>query len=131
MDFNVLHKMKTNAIIALSAFSLLSSCGFVFGPGYSAHDQAYFKRVPHIVDTAEETSLVWNYGSMGFYFVPRYKIKDGALHFSLQGTTSSGHVPGEESRLPIRETSAREALRNGGAYWWNTDGSKTKLKVNP
>lgn len=123
--------MKPITLISVCLFSFLGSCGFVFGPGYSAHDKAYFESVPHIVDTAEETSLVWSYGSLGFYFTPRYKVMDGALHFSLQGTASTGRMLGQESRLPISEKDAREALRQGGAYWWNTDGSKTKLKVNP
>ena len=64
---------------------------------------------------------------MGYYFVPSYKVKQGALYFSLQGTTSSGQISGKEGRLPIVGDEQLHALRSGGAYWWNTDGSATKL----
>jgi len=124
-------KSMIRTMLMICGFLFLSGCGSVFGPGYSAHDQSYFKSVPYVVDTPEETALIWNYGSMGFYFAPRYQVKDGALYFSLQGTSSSGQMAGQESQLPIEEKNAREALRAGGAYWWNADGSITKLKVNP
>ena len=100
----------------------MSGCfGFFFGSGYSCHDTHYFAEPPVVVKNGEEYSLRWHYGSMTFYFEPRYKVKNGALWFSLQGTSSSGAVAGREANMLIEGKNDIEALKQGGAFWWSRD----------
>ncbi len=120
-----------NLSIPALACLLLTSCGMTFGPGFSADNTSYFQAPPHIVSTGDTAELIWNYGTMGFYFAPGYKVRNDALYFSLQATTSTGHVPGRDARISIKGDKALDALNSGGAYWWNSDGSATKLKINP
>jgi hypothetical protein len=113
------------AVVAL----LVSGCGFFFGPGYSSRDTAYFAEPPIIVKSGEQYALRWRYGSWGFYFNPRYEVRKGALWFSLQGTSSSGNLKGREAEMPIEGEGAIEALKKGGAFWWEPDGTLLPLEV--
>lgn len=125
-----LPSMKRRAVIVLACALVTGGCiGFVFGPGYSCRDTAYFQEVPVIVKRGDTFALRWSHGTMGFFFQPQYKVRNGALWFSLQGTSSSGHIPGRTVEMAINDASAIAALRNGGAFWWEPDRSTVELQV--
>ena len=114
------------AIIALLA---LSGCGLQFGPGYKSTDTHYFAESPVIVKNGSQYFLRWHYGTMGFYFNPRYQVRNESLVFSLQGTSSTGSRSGHEQTLLIEGAAEIEASKTGGAYWWEPDGSLTPLAI--
>ncbi len=103
--------------------------GFFFGPGFSSTDKNYFAVPPVVVKKGEQFVLRWRYGSMGFYYRPRYEVRGGALWFSLQATSSSGSVAGREVEMLIEGQKEISAVKNGGAIWWASDGSRVPLAV--
>ncbi|MDR1191354.1 MAG: hypothetical protein LBK60_06795 [Verrucomicrobiales bacterium] len=109
--------------IWLSAVLLLAGCGSSFGPGFSCSDKMYFAEQPVVIKKDGQYFLRWRYGEWGFYFQPEYKIKNHALWFSLQGTTSSGDYRGRMVEMPIEGRKEIEALQTGGAFWWERDGA--------
>lgn len=117
------------SLLAIITLLSLSACGFLFGPGYSSVDKHYFAEPPVVVRKDGGYALRWRYGSMGFYFYPRYEVRNGSLVFSLQGTSSSGSRTGKEQELPIEGAEAIEALKKGGAFWWEPDGSLTPIAI--
>jgi hypothetical protein len=116
-------------LLAIITLLALSGCGFFFGPGYGSTDKHYFAEPPVVVKKDSQYILRWRYGSMGFYFYPRYKVRNGSLVFSLQGTSSSGSRAGKEQELLIEGAAAIEALKKGGAFWWEPDGSLTPIAL--
>lgn len=117
------------ALLAIITVFTLAGCGLVFGPGYKSTDTHYFEEPPVVVKNGSQYFLRWHYGSMGFYFYPEYKVRNGALVFSLQGTSSTGNRSGYEQTLMIEGDAEIEALKTGGAYWWEPDGSLTPLAI--
>lgn len=117
----------------ISVLILLLFCsgciGFFFGPGFSSTDQNYFAAPPVVVKQEERMVLRWRYGSMGFYFYPRYEVREGALWFSLQATSSTGRVTGREVEMVIEGEKEIAALKRGGAIWWASDGSRVPLTI--
>lgn len=116
-------------ILAIITLLALSGCGFFFAPGYGSADKHYFAAAPVVVKKESQYVLRWQYGSMGFYFYPRYEVRNGSLVFSLQGTSSTGSRSGREQDLLIEGEAAVEALKKGGAFWWEPDGSLTPLVI--
>lgn len=122
--------MKSLSIVLVALASVLFGCiGFSFGPGHSSTDTLYFAEPPTIVKKGEQYMLRWRYGSMGFYFLPRYEVKDGALWFSLQATSSSGNLSGREFEMLIVGSREIAALKKGRAFWWASDGSRVPLEI--
>lgn len=115
--------------LAAIVLLVLSGCGFFFGAGYSCKDPQYFAAPPVVVKNEGRYVLRWRYGAMGFYFAPRYRIRDDRLVFSLQGTSSSGNVSGKEQEMLIEGDRAIAALKKGGAFWWEPDGSVVPLAI--
>jgi hypothetical protein len=122
-------RRKMKPLLAVVTLLALSGCGFVFGPGYGSADKHYFSEPPMVVKKDSRYLLRWRYGSMGFYFYPRYEVRNGSLVFSLQGTSSSGSRAGKVEEFPIEGIEAIEALKKGGAFWWEPDGSLTPLAI--
>lgn len=116
-------------VLPVGALLVAGCVGFFFGPGYSCRDTAYFAEPPIIVGNGSAYALHWRYGSMGFYFRPRYEVRGGALWFSLQGTSSSGKLAGGEAEMRIDGRDELAALRNGGAFWWEPKGPAMRLAV--
>ena len=73
---------KDEATFAIIILLVLSGCGLFFDPGYGSKDKHYFAAPPVVVKKDSQYVLRWDYGSMGFYFYPRYEVRNGAL-FSL------------------------------------------------
>lgn len=116
-------------MILVSLASLVSSGCVSFEPGISCRDRDYFAETPVIVKRGDATFIRWRYGSMGFYFSPEYKVRNGSLYFSLQATTSSGNLKGREMKYEIKGNHEIDALKNGGAYWWEPDKTIVTLKM--
>jgi hypothetical protein len=120
-----------NALLAVSiAFGsmLVVSCGRP-GGGYSLDDPNYFAERPYVVGGADQYSLCWRYGTMGFFFQPSSRIVNGKLVFALHGTSSSGTLTGRHGKALISDPHAVDALHSGGAFWLEPDGTEVKLDV--
>lgn len=115
-------------VIALS-WALIGCASLFFKPGFASDDRACFAEPPVVVQRGEQYFLRWHYGEMGFGFIPSYEVREGALWFSLQGTSGSGQVGGREVEMRLRGRAKMAALRTGGAFWWEPDGSLTPLEV--
>jgi hypothetical protein len=117
-------------IILIATCLALTGCtGFFFRPGFSPENKGIFADPPYIVKRGENYFLQRKYGTDGFYFFPEYKVKDGALWFSLLATSSSGNRTGRIGEIPIEGKKAISALKSGGAIWWSRDGSKQRLSL--
>ena len=121
-------------LIAVCVLAALVSYSYLtnrFGPGYSMHDTNYFADAPHIaVHTNTATyALRWQYGTMGFFFTPDAKIVGGELCFCLRATSSSGSLSGRYSEIPITDQKMIQALRSGGAFWLEPDGTRASLAL--
>jgi len=122
--------MMRLALLFCGLIVVVSGCvGILFGPGFSCTDTNYFAAPPAIVKKGEHYVLRWRYGSMGFYYRPRYEAREGALWFSLQATSSSGSVAGKEVEMLIEGEKEIAALKSGGALWWASDGSRRPLAI--
>ncbi len=111
---------------------LLGGCvalGWQFGPGFASTDTARFGAPPVVVHEGDRYTLAWTYGTDGYYFSPGYRVIDAKLVFSLQATSSTGSRTGTTGMIPIDEGEAIQALRAGGAWWWEPDGAFTKLEI--
>jgi len=120
---------RTSSILFIVLLSLTGCVSYFFGPGFSSTDKNYFAEPPVIVKKGEQYVLRWNYGSIGHYYIPRYEVREGALWFSLQGTSSSFSLAGKEVEMLIKGQKKIAALRTGGALWWSRDGSLVPLIV--
>ena len=116
--------------VLLFVLSLVSGCtGFLFGPGFSMTDTAYFAEPPHIMARSDGYSLRWRYGTWGFFFQPSSKVVDDQLIFALQATSSSGSLTGCYGEVPITDPKRIHALESGGAFWLEPNGSRVRLEV--
>jgi hypothetical protein len=126
-------RLVTALLVAASCGApLQSGCatfGGRFGPGVASTSSAHFATPPVIVHDGDQYTLSWTYGSDGYYFSPCYAVQDAALVFSLQGTTSTGSRSGRRGEIPIDDADAIAALAHGGAWWWEPDGSLTRIDV--
>jgi hypothetical protein len=75
-------------------------------------------------------------GAMGkgaFFFAPDSKVVDGQLLFTLLATTSTGNPEGRYASIPITDPEKIQALKMGGAYWYEcadiNDRSKGTRKI--
>jgi len=121
---------------ALSAAFLFAGCvalGWRLGPGASLTDPALFAAPPVIERRGDAYLLVWTQGSYPFFFAPSYEPIDGRLVFALGATSSSGNLAGRRRELPIEGARSIEALRRGGAFWWERspepDGTLVPLRL--
>jgi hypothetical protein len=121
---------------ALLALALLDGCvamGWRFGPGLSSSNAALFAEPPVIEHRGDEYFLSWTYGTAPFFFRPNYQPMDGRLVFALVATSSSGHLAGRKTELKIEGAENLEALKSGGAFWWEPDpepdGKFVPLKI--
>ncbi|MCA9630387.1 MAG: hypothetical protein KC766_22105 [Myxococcales bacterium] len=108
-----------------------TALGWRPGPGFSCNDSTLFEKCPEVVQRGDEWFLRWTYGSDAFYYTPNYEPRDGRLVFSLRATTSTGNPSGKSTALEIEDEQAIRALRQGGAVWWEPDGSYVPLRVVP
>lgn len=103
--------------------------GWTFGPALSCRSPALFAAPPVVVHRGDAYVLAWTYGSSGFFFHPDYRPREGRLVFALAATSSSGQLAGRRGEAPIEGAEAIAALRSGGGWWWEPDGSQVKLAV--
>jgi len=82
-----------------------------------------------VVKRGESYALRWTYGEWGFFFQPEYRVREGALWFSVQGTSSSGALTGRTVEMAIEKPKAIAALQNGGAFWWEPDRTTVRLAI--
>jgi hypothetical protein len=126
---NTFSRMIFIAVLAIA----LEGCAWRFGPGISMHDRACFMESPYIVQRGTNYFFHWRYGTRGpgytFAFSPESRVRDGALVFSLQVTTSSGTRPGGVRETRIEGKGKIQALETKGAFWWETEGEKIPLKI--
>jgi hypothetical protein len=121
--------MNTRLVFGFAVGCLFTAaCGQPTG-GYSLDDPNYFSERPRVVGRADQYSLCWRYGTMGFYFQPSSRIVNGRLVFALDATSSSGALAGSYGRAMIRGSDKVGALRRGGAFWLEPDGREVKLHV--
>jgi hypothetical protein len=120
--------MNPRLVIGFAGYVFTAACGHPTG-SYSLDDPNYFSERPHIVGDADQYSLCWRYGTMGFYFQPSSRIENGRLVFALHATSSSGALAGRYGASTISSGDAVDALRRGGAFWLEPDGSEVKLDV--
>jgi hypothetical protein len=118
-----------SASVALAVLSGCVALGWQFAPGFASTDTARFATSPVVVHEGDRYTLSWTYGTDGFYFSPSHKVVDAKLVFSLQATSSTGSRTGKRGEMPIEGSDAVHALRDGGAWWWEPDGSFTKLDI--
>ena len=95
----------------------------------SLTDTEYFLEAPCILERADGSVLRWRYGKAGASFEPKAKVVDGRLEFSFPGSPKDGFRSGEYDELPISNPEQLEALKTGGAYWVQPDGSRVRLDV--
>jgi hypothetical protein len=94
-------------------------------------DPHYFAERPYVIGSADRFSLCWRYGTAGFFFQPTSQVVRARLVFALHATSSSGSLAGRYGETPISDPEAVDALRSGGAFWLEPDGSEVKLTVQP
>lgn len=117
------------ALLLLPFATACTALGWRFGPGASAANRGLFAEPPAIVLRAGGPSLRWTFGGIGFFFEPECRPIGGRLVCALQGTSSSGSLSGRTWELKIEGAQALSALRRGGAFWWEPDGSLRPLRV--
>jgi hypothetical protein len=86
-----------------------------------------------VVHRGDEYVLTWTQGTFEFFFQPSYKAIDGRLVLVLQGTSSSGSLAGRRREMKIEGADNLQALKSGGAFWWERapepNGRLVALKV--
>lgn len=113
-----------SATLISSAGAILASCtalGWRMGPGFPCTSGYMFEEPPVVERRGDNYTLTWTQGEFPFFFEPAYMPMDGRLVFALSGTASSGSYVGERREMPIQGTENLEALRRGGAAWWQRD----------
>jgi hypothetical protein len=109
--------------------------GWRFGPGFSMRErQGLFAEAPVVEHRGRDYFLTWKQGEDPFFFQPDYRAIDGRLLFAVAATASSGSIAaGTRREIRIEGAENLEALRHGGAYWWEREpeprGSLVPLKV--
>ncbi len=109
----------------LIAALLLGGCvalGWRFGPGFALTDKpldgALFSAPPLVVQQGDDYRLTWTQGSYPYFFLPAYQAMDGRLVFALVAASSSGNLAGRRREMKIEGVANIQALKRGGAYWW-------------
>lgn len=131
---------RTPSTAVLTATLLLGGCvalGWGFGPGFSLTDKpldgALFSAPPLVVPRGEGYFLTWRQGSYPYFFQPDYKAMNGRLVFALVATSSSGSLAGRHREMKIEGAENLQALKRGGAYWWEREpepnGTFVPLKI--
>jgi hypothetical protein len=134
LSFNNQEKTMTSRLTShwLALFglaSLLAGCvatGWQFGPGYSLNDTdtelgKLFTKQPVIEQRTGGYYLTWTQGDYPFFFQPDYKAMNGRLVFAMVATSSSGSLAGRYREMRIEGASNIDALREGGAFWWERE----------
>jgi hypothetical protein len=88
-----------------------------------------FVNPPVVVKRGEAYFLRWKQGTYPFYFYPDDEVRNGQLWFAMGATTSTGNASGREIEIPIKGKRKVEALKQGGAVWWEPDRSTVSLEV--
>jgi hypothetical protein len=114
----------THCSLLLLLLGLIAGCGSV-----SITDTEYFLESPYILQRADGYFLRWRYGTAGASFEPKAKIVEGELEFSFFGSPKTGFRSGEFDEFPIKNVEQVEALKSGGAFWKQPDGSRVRLDV--
>lgn len=127
------------AVVLIAALSLggCTALGRQFGPGFSLTDKpldgALFSTPPLVVQRGEEYLLTWTQGTYPYFFLPAYEAMAGRLVFALLATSSTGNLAGRHREMKIEGVENIQALKRGGAYWWQRDpepnGTFVPLKV--
>ena len=109
------------ALLLLFA-SLLAGCvglGWRFGPGFSMRERRdLFAEPPVVEHRGQAYVLTWKEGDNPFFFEPSYEAMGNRLVFALVATASSGSLAGRRREMTISGADNLEALRRGGAFWW-------------
>jgi hypothetical protein len=121
--------MKALSAVSIAFGAILAASCVRAGGGYSLDDPNYFAQRPYVIGGADQYSLCWRYGTMGFFFQPSSRIVNGKLVFALHGTSSSGALTGRYGKVMISGPDAVGALHSGGAFWLEPDGPEVKLDV--
>jgi len=117
--------------------TLLAGCvdlGWRFGPGFSMRERRdLFVEPPVVEHRGQEYILTWTQGDYPFFFEPRYQAMGNRLVFALVATASSGSLAGRRREMTISGADNLEALRRGGAFWWEPApeprGSLVQMKI--
>jgi hypothetical protein len=92
-----------------------------------------FAEAPVVEHRGRDYFLTWKQGENPFFFQPTYRAVEGRLLFALVATASSGNLAGASREIRIEGDENVEALRRGGAYWWEPEpeprGSLVPLKL--
>lgn len=92
-----------------------------------------FSEPPVVEHRGQAYVLTWTQGKYPFFFEPSYEALEGRLVFALVATASSGNLAGRRREMPIEGADKVEALRRGGAFWWEPApeprGSLVPLKI--
>jgi hypothetical protein len=119
-------------VVALQLAGCVAS-GWAFQPGVSVTDESHFVEPPVVECTGEACALTWTQGDYPFFFLPRYEVRGGRLIFALWGSSSSGNLVGRRVEVPIEGRENLDALRAGGAFWWEREpepeGRLVRLRV--
>jgi hypothetical protein len=119
-------------VVALAVALGVTGCtalAWRFGPGFSCRNVGLFAAPPVVERRADGVFLAWTYGESAFFFQPGYRAIGGRLVFSLQGSSSSGDVRGRRGDVQIKGRENLKALENGGAVWWEPDGSYVPIEI--
>lgn len=123
--------VRTSLAVSAAAIFLAGCVGldWSFAPGSSSKPGAQFAEPPFVVHRRDEYFLAWTYGKDAFFFLPGYEAINGRLVFTLQATSSTGNLTGRCTEMKIEGPDNLLALKRGGAYWWEPDGSYVPLRI--
>ncbi|HOX42415.1 MAG TPA: hypothetical protein PK668_02405 [Myxococcota bacterium] len=129
-------RLFTRWLAAFGLAVLLTGCvamGWRFGPGFPCSSGTMFAAPPVVEHRADGYYLTWTQGDYPFYFLPNYQAMDGRLVFAMVATASSGNLAGRHREIKIEGDDHLEALRQGGAVWWERepepDGRFVRLEI--
>ena len=127
---------KTALVVAAASIISLGGCvalGWKFGPGFPCTEGKLFEDPPVVEHRGDGYFLTWTQGQYPFFFQPNYKVLDGRLVFAVAATSSSGSLAGRQREMRIEGKANLQALRSGGAAWWERepepDGRFVKLEM--
>jgi hypothetical protein len=113
--------IRNRLAFALAATSLLACCtalGWRLGPGLPCTRGDLFEAPPVVEHREQGYFLTWTQGEYLFFFEPSYEAMEGRLVFAVSATASSGNLAGRYREMEIEGEENIEALRRGGAVWW-------------
>lgn len=109
--------MRLLLVVAVST----ARCATPFGPGAAIAERPLFAAPPVVECRGERCALVWTQGEFPHAFSLEYRAMNGRLVFSQRGVTSTGSHTGRRFELPIEGVENLQALRRGGAVWWQVE----------